>query len=226
MKRLIARLTRLYPCWAQPPAPSVLEANCAALRRESCSPFWKIHENPRFSAFDRSISGLSSFRCMPFMTRPTSHVASFSFQTFHSAKSPIPRQSPQPACSGAQVSPHRNLHKKITQTPPAGGGKVRSFLRFVCSANFLHRCVLCVLKACIEIHCCVPYTQKGRGRGRVRSREVIDLLTADGWFEVAVKGSHHQFKHPTKVGRVTVPHPKSEIAKGTLHSILKTAGLK
>jgi predicted RNA binding protein YcfA (HicA-like mRNA interferase family) len=55
---------------------------------------------------------------------------------------------------------------------------------------------------------------------------VIDLLVEDGWFEVAVKGSHHQFKHPTKPARVTVPHPKSEIPKGTLNSILKTAGLK
>jgi predicted RNA binding protein YcfA (HicA-like mRNA interferase family) len=60
----------------------------------------------------------------------------------------------------------------------------------------------------------------------MRSREVIELLLADGWIEVATKGSHHQFKHPTKKGRVTVPHPKSEIAKGTLSSILKQAGLK
>ena len=59
----------------------------------------------------------------------------------------------------------------------------------------------------------------------MRSREVIDLLEADGWYEVAVKGSHHQFKHPTKPGQVTVPHPKSEVAKGTLRSILKQAGL-
>jgi len=60
----------------------------------------------------------------------------------------------------------------------------------------------------------------------MRSREVIELLEADGWYEVAVKGSHHQFKHPAKPGRVTVPHPKSEIAKGTLHNIMKSAGLK
>jgi predicted RNA binding protein YcfA (HicA-like mRNA interferase family) len=60
----------------------------------------------------------------------------------------------------------------------------------------------------------------------MRSREVIALLEADGWYEVAAKGSHHQFKHPTKPGRVTVPHPKSEIPKGTLQSILKQAGLK
>jgi predicted RNA binding protein YcfA (HicA-like mRNA interferase family) len=58
----------------------------------------------------------------------------------------------------------------------------------------------------------------------MRSREVIELMVADGWFEVAVKGSHHQFKHPVKPGRITVPHPKSEIARGTLHSILKSAG--
>jgi len=54
----------------------------------------------------------------------------------------------------------------------------------------------------------------------------MELLEADGWYEVAVKGSHHQFKHPAKPGRVTVPHPKSEIAKGTLHNIMKSAGLK
>ncbi len=60
----------------------------------------------------------------------------------------------------------------------------------------------------------------------MRSREVIALIEADGWYEVAVKGSHHQFKHPEKPGRVTVPHPKSEIAVGTLNNILKQAGLK
>ncbi|NWE49128.1 type II toxin-antitoxin system HicA family toxin [Pseudomonas gingeri] len=60
----------------------------------------------------------------------------------------------------------------------------------------------------------------------MRSREVIELMTADGWYEVAVKGSHHQFRHPNKTGRVTVPHPKTEIPKGTLHNILKSAGLK
>jgi len=48
----------------------------------------------------------------------------------------------------------------------------------------------------------------------------------DGWFEVARKGSHIQFKHPTKVGRVTVPHPKRDIPIGTLRSIEKQAGLK
>ncbi len=43
------------------------------------------------------------------------------------------------------------------------------------------------------------------------SREVIQLLEADGWFEVNVVGSHHQFKHPTKKGRVTVKHPDKDI---------------
>ncbi|MEG1426014.1 MAG: type II toxin-antitoxin system HicA family toxin, partial [Raoultibacter sp.] len=39
------------------------------------------------------------------------------------------------------------------------------------------------------------------------SREVIKLLTADGWYEVSTVGSHHQYKHPVKPGRVTVKHP-------------------
>lgn len=43
----------------------------------------------------------------------------------------------------------------------------------------------------------------------MRSREVIEMILADGWYEVEVKGSHHQFKHPTKKGRVTFPTPRA-----------------
>lgn len=60
----------------------------------------------------------------------------------------------------------------------------------------------------------------------MRSREVMNLLMEDGWYRVAVKGSHHQFKHSRKPGRVTVPHPNLDIPKGTLHCILKSAGLR
>jgi len=47
----------------------------------------------------------------------------------------------------------------------------------------------------------------------MRSREVIAALAAAGWREVARKGSHVQFKHPTIPGRVTVPHPQRDIPK-------------
>jgi predicted RNA binding protein YcfA (HicA-like mRNA interferase family) len=60
----------------------------------------------------------------------------------------------------------------------------------------------------------------------MRSRDVIKRLEADGWREVARKGSHAQFKHPIKAGRVTVPDPKRDIAIGTLRSIEKQSGLK
>ena len=58
------------------------------------------------------------------------------------------------------------------------------------------------------------------------SREVIRILLDAGWFEVAQVGSHKQFKHGTKPGRVTVPHPKRDLPVGTLKSIEKQAGLK
>jgi len=58
------------------------------------------------------------------------------------------------------------------------------------------------------------------------SREVIKQLKADGWYEVAHEGSHVQFRHPTKLGRVTVPHPKRDIPIGTLRSIEKQAGIR
>jgi len=58
------------------------------------------------------------------------------------------------------------------------------------------------------------------------SREVIRALTRDGWYEVNQVGSHKQFKHPTKKGRATVPHPKRDIPLGTLKSIEKQTGIK
>ena len=58
------------------------------------------------------------------------------------------------------------------------------------------------------------------------SRDVISGLKADGWFEVNQVGSHKQFKHPTKPGRVTVVHPARDIPVGTLRSIERQSGLK
>ena len=57
------------------------------------------------------------------------------------------------------------------------------------------------------------------------SRKVISILKADGWYEIACDSDHHQFKHPTKKGRVTATHPKKDIPIGTLKSISKQAGV-
>ena len=58
-------------------------------------------------------------------------------------------------------------------------------------------------------------------------REVIKMVEKDGWFLVTTKGSHRHYKHPTKLGRVTIAgHPDHDIAVGTFMSILKQAGLK
>jgi predicted RNA binding protein YcfA (HicA-like mRNA interferase family) len=61
----------------------------------------------------------------------------------------------------------------------------------------------------------------------VKVREAIRLLEQDGWFQVRQKGSHRQFKHPSKQGRVTVAgNPGHELPKGTLASILRQAQLE
>lgn len=60
----------------------------------------------------------------------------------------------------------------------------------------------------------------------ISSKEIIKKLKADGWEQVAQRGSHVQFKHPTKKGRVTVPHPKRDIPIGTARNIGKQAGIK
>jgi len=60
----------------------------------------------------------------------------------------------------------------------------------------------------------------------MNSLEIIRRLKKDGWYEVNQVGSHKQFKHPGKAGRVTVPHPQRDVPVGTLRSIEKQAGIK
>jgi len=60
----------------------------------------------------------------------------------------------------------------------------------------------------------------------VTSKEFIQLIEADGWYLVRIKGDHHHFKHPTKTGLVTVGHPKKDFPPKTLNSMKKQAGLK
>jgi predicted RNA binding protein YcfA (HicA-like mRNA interferase family) len=61
----------------------------------------------------------------------------------------------------------------------------------------------------------------------MKVRDVLKLLKNDGWYLVATEGSHRQFKHQTKLGRVTVPgKPGDDLPYGTLNSIFKQAGLK
>ena len=59
-------------------------------------------------------------------------------------------------------------------------------------------------------------------------REVLKILHKDGWQEVEnrTKGSHIQLRHPTKPGKVTFASHSGDIAKGTLNSIMRQAGLK
>ena len=58
----------------------------------------------------------------------------------------------------------------------------------------------------------------------MKVRDVINLIEADGWYLVVTKGSHRQFKHPTKPGRVTIAgHPNDDLAAGTLNSVFKQA---
>jgi predicted RNA binding protein YcfA (HicA-like mRNA interferase family) len=61
----------------------------------------------------------------------------------------------------------------------------------------------------------------------MKIREIIDLIEKEGWQLVRTRGSHHQYKHPTKKGLVTIAgKPNDDLAIGTQNSILKQAGLK
>ncbi len=61
----------------------------------------------------------------------------------------------------------------------------------------------------------------------MKVKEIIKLIESDGWFLAATKGSHRQYKHSFKAGRVTIAgKPSSDISPGTLNSILKQANIK
>lgn len=60
----------------------------------------------------------------------------------------------------------------------------------------------------------------------MKSRDVLKMLREAGWKKVAHKGSHVQMKHPSIKGRVTVPHPETDLPVGTLKSIERQSGLK
>jgi predicted RNA binding protein YcfA (HicA-like mRNA interferase family) len=61
----------------------------------------------------------------------------------------------------------------------------------------------------------------------MKVRDTIRLIEQDGWRQVVTRGSHRQYKHPRKPGRVTIAgKPSDDLAPGTVNSILKQAGLK
>jgi predicted RNA binding protein YcfA (HicA-like mRNA interferase family) len=60
----------------------------------------------------------------------------------------------------------------------------------------------------------------------VKVKEIIALLERNGWYLVAFSGSHRQYKHASKLGRVTVAgKPSHDLSPGTLKSILRQAVL-
>jgi predicted RNA binding protein YcfA (HicA-like mRNA interferase family) len=62
---------------------------------------------------------------------------------------------------------------------------------------------------------------------RFKVKEIIEMLEADGWFLISQKGSHRQYKHPIKKGKVTVnKKPNETLDQEILNSIFKQAGWK
>jgi predicted RNA binding protein YcfA (HicA-like mRNA interferase family) len=60
----------------------------------------------------------------------------------------------------------------------------------------------------------------------MNSREVIKRIQADGWAKVRTTGDHWHFRHPSRPGVTTVPHPKKDLPLGTIKSIEKQSGVR
>jgi len=81
-----------------------------------------------------------------------------------------------------------------------------------------------VEKPDVQIH---PREIKTTGGYILKVRGIIKLIEAEGWYLVATKGSHRQFKHPEKPGRITIAgHLADDLAPGTMNSIFKQAQFK
>ncbi len=59
----------------------------------------------------------------------------------------------------------------------------------------------------------------------MRFREIESIILKNGWYQVKQKGSHHQYKHPTKPGKVTIPEHGGDLNPDTVKAIMKQAGL-
>ena len=59
----------------------------------------------------------------------------------------------------------------------------------------------------------------------MKFKELEKILLKDGWYQVKQKGSHHQYKHPSKSGKVTIPEHGGDLNLDTVKSIMKQAGL-
>ena len=58
----------------------------------------------------------------------------------------------------------------------------------------------------------------------MRFREVESMILKNGWYQVKQKGSHHQYKHPTKPGKITIPEHGGDLNPDTVKSINETSG--
>ena len=58
------------------------------------------------------------------------------------------------------------------------------------------------------------------------SRELISMIVADGWELDRTVGSHRHYRHPSKPGTVTIPHPKKDVPLKTAKSIATQAGIE
>ena len=98
----------------------------------------------------------------------------------------------------------------------------------ICNERFFKRLKICN-KLCISLLTrnllCIIMNKEDYFMKSYSSREVLKMLKADGWYEVACDGDHLQLKHPIKSGRVTLTHPKKDIPQGTLRSISKQSGI-
>lgn len=60
----------------------------------------------------------------------------------------------------------------------------------------------------------------------MKSKQLIKIITENGWSQTSKKGSHHTFKHPNNKHIITIPHPKKDLTIGLLKSIFKIAGIE
>jgi predicted RNA binding protein YcfA (HicA-like mRNA interferase family) len=141
---------------------------------------------------------------------------------------PIPRGTPRLCRAGAGPICTRILAPYKRQSHRNGVERTVNnwLLRLPVRLLRPERLFRCAVRVCIYTPDTLDTVDTSVYLYTMKSQDIIKALKADGWEQVAQKGSHVQFKHPTKPGRVTVPHPNKDVPIGTLRSIEKQAATK
>ena len=135
----------------------------------------------------------------------------------------LPNSNTSPFTRGSSPSSHAACSDAYVTLTRSGTARCRRLRSMKCSGLAQRENVHPVgMDIVAGVYC----SRSARHDNGEKAPDAIRMLRDDGWELVRTKGSHRQYRHPTKIGRVTVAgHGRDDLKPKTWNSILKQAGL-